>query len=335
MNNECKLVSALNMNDAEYSSYLEKIEKENKFLFDHMTANLQMEKSSGIREDVLKFIAENIEFFPKAKSNINTLYSILCNIDITPKHWDVVFQWLLEHENDDVKDFVIAFTLAVDKEIPLDTIKELFSNKSLEFLELYECVLDYVPNKEDMDDTSGAESVVLQDYPEVPQVIEEETQDTSMMERIKVEIEPKRASQENGYIDMLNQFINVLSSKNREANSIHDVEDHMNKLFTQLQLVTNEMSAYFTAVVREWENDRAEINRITSFCEIQRNFMMQQQSKMNDLKNENAALKEQLFSAEVALEKSEEINKKARELMEITSSVSSPAKRQPNYPHFY
>ena len=334
MENEYNLVSALNMKDEKYSSCFGKFEKENKFLYDYIVANLQMEKSSGIREDVLEFIAENIEFFPKSKSKINSLYSFLCNIDITPKHWDIVFQWLLEHENDDVKDFVIAFTVAVDNEIPLDAIKELFSDKSLEFLELYERVLNYVPDKEDMDIIASG-SGDLQEYPDVQQVIEEEVPDTSMMERIKVEVEPQRTNQQNGYIDMLNQFINVLSSKNREADSIHDVEDHMNKLFTQLQLVTNEMSVYFTAVIREWENDREEINRITSFCEIQRNFMMQQQNKMNDLKKENAALKEQLFSAEMALEKSEEINKKARELMEITSSVSSPAKRQPNYPYFY
>ena len=71
-------------------------------------------------------------------------------------------------------------------------------------------------------------------------------------------------------------------------------------------------------VVRDWENDKIEIERLKALYEIERRLLSGQQEKIATLQNEIDVLNTKLRAAEKSEIRRQEIDKKLSELQTLT-----------------
>ena len=65
-----KIIYKSNMEDGEYVPFWKIIREQNEKLYSYMWNSLMSDSTLGIRDDVLRFLGENISFLPKENSGM-------------------------------------------------------------------------------------------------------------------------------------------------------------------------------------------------------------------------------------------------------------------------
>lgn len=276
------------------------IEKENYKLSQFIMENLKKDSSIGIREDVLSYVSENAASFGENQSYLFNIAGFLNNLKITAEHLTWVNELFVGNKESrfPIEDFAIVFTEAVENDIPLAKIKEFFSTGEDE-IAIYEKVVSYVP------DSNLQETITIESAEEpLPQGDEKEY-------TVSKPDEP-------GYADIFGNLVTALGFKGDSTESIHTVNDNMNKIAAKFQLATSEFSVYASEIVHEMETDKKEIERLKAILDLQQRMMTSQQNKINGLQNEIIRLNCKLQDAEKTEMRREAINQKISELQNLT-----------------
>ena len=115
-----KIIYKSNMEDGEYVPFWKIIREQNEKLYSYMWNSLMSDSTLGIRDDVLRFLGENISFLPKENSGIHDLFTLICNSNISVQCWEVILEWLKANSSEDkelqrtegktsISDFSIVF----------------------------------------------------------------------------------------------------------------------------------------------------------------------------------------------------------------------------------
>lgn len=280
--------------------FFQTIEKENFKLSQFLMESLKKDSSIGIRDDVLKYVSENAASFGENQSYLFHIASFLNNLKMTAEHLAWVNDLFGKNTENrfSIDDFAIVFTEAVEHDIPLAKIKELFSSEEDE-LNIYEKVISYVPDP-DLPEESAVESAGEL----LPKADEKEYAVSK--------------SDEPGYADIFGNLITALGIKGDSSESLRTVNDNLNKIAAKFQLATSEFSVYASEIVHEMETDKKEIERLTALMNLQQRMMVSQQNKINELRNEIAKLSCKLQDAERTEMRREAINQKICELQNLT-----------------
>lgn len=300
MSGKHRIVYFKDKDEESVAGFFRTIEKENFKLSQFLMESLKKDSSIGIRDDVLKYVSENAATFGENQSYLFNIVNFLNNLKMTVDHlaWVNDFFGKNAENRFSIDDFAIAFTEAVEHDIPLAKIKEFFSSEEDE-LNIYEKVISYVP------DPDLPEESIMEPGGEV----------------LKKEDEKEYAvskSEEPGYADIFGNLITALGIKGDSSESLHTVNDNLNKIAAKFQLATSEFSVYASEIVHEMETDKKEIERLTALMNLQQRMMASQQNKINELRNEIAKLSCKLQDAERTEMRREAINQKICELQNLT-----------------
>lgn len=338
MKEQYEIVKALGLDEAPYNMFLAKIKAANEKMAIHIKNTLLSNGNLGVRTDVLQYISENIEAFPKKNADGFAVFDLIFNCELSPEYWEIIVKWMRdknydEDTEDDLSEFVIVFSSAIEMQIPYEVICDYFADTNVNLMELYGKIGEYDANKmvsheaEMPLDEKNVSSEIEMVEKEAIKTLEESA---NQREHIKVEVTSEK-KEESSQIALFDSFVKAMSLKNKDMSNLYEAQDHINKLVAQCQLILTETLTYTTEIIRQWEADKDKIEQMAAFQEIQKKFFLEQQNKMNDMRNRIVVLETQIAEAEKSLQKRDEINKKAQELMEMTTPVSHPNKI--NYPY--
>ena len=297
---EHKIVNIRDKDQDEVAGFFQSIEKENYKLSQFVMENLKKDSAIGIRDDVLKYISTNASDFGDDQTYLFNIASFLNNLKVTAEHLEWVNDFFKNSnsKNISIDDFGIVFMEAVERDIPLKKIKQLFSSGDDE-VEIYEKVVAYVPN----------EQADERDQEEVVTAVKEEPR--------KVVIEQSQP-EEPGYAEVFGSLISVLNTKNDEFDAVHTASSKLNKMAANFQLATSEFAAYSSDIIHEMETDKKENERLTALISLQQKIMNSQQNKINELRNEIVKLNYKIQEAEKTENQRDAINQKLSELANMT-----------------
>ena len=310
MDEKLVLLSLKDRDNPEIENLFTRLKENNKVLYQFLYNTLRKDPLLGIRKDVLKYVAENAAQFNQDRRYMFKLAGIMCNIKILPEHIKWVDDFLKSKGNyENVDDFIIVLSQAVEKDIPLTQIKELFDKES-DQLALYQKIACYQKV------SHGEKNDFLNEI---------ETENT--VENAVGEIEENNciAEEKEGVIshgsdfaEMFHNIITVMSKKEGTDDEIHFVDENFKQIVAKFQLATSELMAYVSEVVHMMEGEKEKNERLNALLSIQQRVLSGQQEKINELRIQNTHLRARIQSAEKSEMRREAINQKICELQNLT-----------------
>lgn len=306
------MIYSSNMEDEGVIEKFDAIKRVNENLFDSIYEGMNGNSSTGIREDVLDYISQNIDEFRSDWDYVFHITALVWDQKMSPEHIKLInsfFGNAAAGTHYALCEFVIVFTEAVQKDIPLEEISRIFGSDD-DIVDIQEKIAKWQPKEEHCDSTA-VESEIVVDNPE--------------------EYENTNGS---GYADMLSSIVNVMSYKDSHMDhSAIAIQGNFNKIIAKFQLVVTEISAYSAEVTHAVEKDRAENERLRAMLEIQQKVLNSQQQIINEQKGEIIRLKSAIQDAEKSQMQREEINNKILELQALTYASTSQEKIGSDYPY--
>lgn len=306
MNTECKIFYASDLNQEEVAWNLEVIKEKNRRLHDFITENIRKDSNVGIREDVLNYLCEHISDFRTDQEYTYGISSLICNTTISAEYLEWVNSYFEADARIEFNDFMVVLGEAIDKQIPLGTIKELFAGAEDE-LAIYSKVIEY----EAPATTSNAEKTSMY-------VTENSVPGAVMDPKPPMEVSPSHGLE---MPDMLNNLLTVVRCRDSQTNSVLEWQESLNKITAEFQLSLSRLSNFSTEMVREWEKDKEEIQRLTAFNEILQKFLANNQAKTNEMRNEIKMLQQKVQAMERSELQQQTISEKVAELNALTSKL--------------
>lgn len=329
MDNELvRIVSFKDKDDSEVNKILELLRKKNEVLYQFLVSTLQRDSLLGVRYDVLVYVADHAEQFGTDQRYMFNMANVMCNVKIEPKHIEWMNSYLKEKElTVNVDDFVIIFSEAVEKDIPIEQIKELFETEEGE-IELYGKIMNYQPNLS-LNENNGSVDCKSPDSDDEDKESNEAVLSTN--KQITEEVSVNVNSHESDYAEMFHSLITVMSRKDSEDNEIHSMDENFKTIVAKFQLATSELTSYSLEIIHKMEKDKDEIERLNALLTIQQRVMSNQQNKINELRSQIAHLNSRLWDAEKTEMRREEINQKITELQNLTLHE----RKEGEYPYIY
>lgn len=328
MDNELvRIVSFKDKDDSEVNKILELLKEKNEVLYQFLVSTLQRDLLLGVRYDVLAYVADHAEQFGTDQRYMFNMANVMCNVKIKPKHIEWMNSYLKEKDRIvSVDDFVIMFSEAVEKDIPIEQIQELFETEEGE-IELYGKIMNYQPNLA-LNENNGSDVCKSPDSDEADEESNEAVLSTDKQtEEVSVNVN----SHESDYAEMFHSLITVMSRKDSEDNEIHFMDENFKKIVAKFQLATSELTSYSLEIIHKMEKDKDEIERLNALLTIQQRVMSNQQNKINELRSQIAHLNSRLWDAEKTEMRREEINQKITELQNLTLHE----RKEGEYPYIY
>jgi len=306
MNKECKIFYARDLDQEEVALNLEVIKEKNRKLYDFITENIRKDSNVGIREDVLSYLCEHISDFRTDQEYTYGITSLICNSNVSAEYLEWVNAYFDADARIQFNDFMVVLGEAIDKQIPLRIIKEMFADAEDE-LAIYSKVIDYVAPVPTGDTENTSMSVAENNIPGT--VVDSEP--------------PMEVSGPRGLEmpDMFNNLLTVVRLRDSQANTALEWQEELNKITAELQMSLSKLSSFSTEMVREWEKDKAEIQRLTAFNEILQKFLANNQSKTNEMRNEIKMLQQKVQAMERSELQQQTISEKVAELNALTSKL--------------
>lgn len=310
MDEKLVLLSLKDRDNPEIENLFTRLKENNKVLYQFLYNTLRKDPLLGIRKDVLKYVAENAAQFNQDRRYMFNLAGIMCNIKILPEHIKWVDDFLKSKGNyETVDDFIIVLIQAVEKDIPLMQIKELFDKES-DQLALYQKIACYqkVSHEEKNDSLNEIEA--------------ENTVENAVgkIEENNCIAEEKEGVISHGsdFAEMFHNIITVMSKKEGADDEIHFVDENFKQIVAKFQLATSELMAYVSEVVHMMEGEKEKNERLNALLSIQQRVLSGQQEKINELRIQNTHLRARIQSAEKSEMRREAINQKICELQNLT-----------------
>ena len=316
MNMEFKIIYFKDIEKPEIAEILDTIKKKNDGMYDALLSHLRSEGTSGIRDDILKFIANHIEEFKTDENYLYNIAALVGNAKVTPDH----LSWAVSYFNNEnlisIDDFMIIFSEAIEKDMPLSVIQKCYKDAGNNEVQLYEKIVSYggeEKKKEETEDNVAGESAS-----------DEKTEDKKLeLANVSADV-VEEMEEDTSKTDMEEMFENLLvamSHGNKTMDmSVIRVQEGFNKIVAKLQVDLTELTSYVTQVVREWEGDKEEIGRLNALTKIQQKVMSNQQQRINELQGKILRQENRIREAEKFEMQQAAIQRKITELGSLAAS---------------
>ena len=320
MSEDYKVIYQKDLEEEDINSYFNNIKEKNVKLYDCIMENLRKENSLGIREDILKYISGHISEFKDSQEYAFNIASLICNVKITTDYLEWVNYYFQNIDLIKISDFMIVFSEAVEKDIPLAEIKKFFSEEEKDELRIYDMVMSYTPSEASSD---SSEEVPTADATEVKsESVPGENRELATVADSK---EETVNDNDPGMASMFDNLLTVMTYRNKNTDeSVIGVQENINKILAKFQIASTEMTTYCTSIIREWERDKEEIEHLTALNKIQQEILGNQQNKINELRNDIIRLNERIQAAEKSEMQRDAIRQKISELDTLASDMSRP-----------
>lgn len=289
------------------SGYMGRIKERRHFLFQSINQILNGQ-SLGVRADVLAYIADNIDNFMEDKDYALHISCLVGNADIGPEWYEWINSFFKSDNQISVGDFMIFLTDAIEKEIPLRDVKQMFESGDDDILKIYEKIDAYMlqlnaGSDNPSDCVEGREVEVPVPTQSADTV--EKNEETQMI-----------TSREPAFAEMFKDLATIMGSNMRGDDDTLKIQDNFNKALASIQTLAIE-------IFQEWGKDKDTIARMNALHNIYQRLLNGQQTKINEMQNEITQLSNRISEAERTAMKHEAINQKIRELQELSYASGS------------
>lgn len=316
MNMEFEIIYLKDIEKLEIAKILDTIKEKNDGMYDALLSHLRSEGTSGIRDDVLKFIANHIEEFKTDENYLYNIAALVGNAKVTPDH----LSWAVSYFNNEnlisIDDFMIIFSEAIEKDMPLSVIQKCYKDAGNNEVQLYEKIVSYSgeeKKEEETEDNVAGESAS-----------DEKTEDKKLeLANVSADVveEMEKDTSKTDMEEMFENLLVAMSHGNKTMDmSVIRVQEEFNKIVAKLQVDLTELTSYVTQVVREWEGDKEEIGRLNALTKIQQKVMSNQQQRINELQGKILRQENRIREAEKFEMQQAAIQRKITELGSLAAS---------------
>lgn len=314
MNIDFTIIYMKDIEKPEIAEILETIKEKNGGMYDALLSHLRSEGTSGIREDILKFIRDHIEEFKTDESYLYNMAALVGNSKVTPEHLNWAVNYFNEVNLISIDDFMIIFSEAIEKDMPLSVIQKCYKDTGDNEVQLYETIVSYdgtEPEKTENVATDGAPMETVEDKKD------------ELSENISTDIVAgtEETTNKSDMVDMFENLMVAMSHGSRNMDmSVIRVQEEFNKIVAKLQVNLTELNSYVTQVIREWEGDKEEIERLSALNKIQQKVLSSQQKRINELQGKILKQENRIRDAEKSEMQRAAIQQKITELGSLAAS---------------
>lgn len=318
-----RIIYFKNIDDDNLSSKFAAIKENNSVFYSFLTNSMRTNELLGIREDVFDEICSHISEFSKNQSEISLVVSLALNLKCSPD----VLLWsnsFIKQQKYDIDDFGIMINSALENDMPLDVINDLF-NQGLGETELLTRIDEFVSVELPDDSTVSVDG----DNKRVDNTAEGDMtiDNTFITHQVSpgpgnskelLNSESQNVAGEVEYGDMFENLITVMSVSSHSNGEIKEIDDIIKQVIAKYQVATAELTANSADIIHILEQKEEEVKRLNALIQIQQQLMSKWQLKISELRSENARLNTKILAAEKSEMKREAINQKIAELKNLT-----------------
>jgi hypothetical protein len=307
--NGIKIIYSKDLEENEVSNMMGLIRSKNDYLCKAISKFLKKENSPGMRMDVLRFLSDNIDDIPQDSQFAFHLASLVGNSKMDTSYFAFIIDYFNHAPAIDINDFMIILVDSVEKNIPLNDIQQYFLQGGSDVTSIFEKVDHYSLSDSNLDEDTG-ETATRSEVFDV---------DASTIEPSETE-----QKKEDTMVSVFGDLLTVMTAgKANEEDTITPIQNKFNEFVLRFQSDVNDLAAFFSQVVHEWETDKEEITRLKALYNIQQRMLASQQQKLYVKRDENNRLRQQVNDAEKLKIHRDTINQKAKELERLTQESAS------------
>ena len=296
------MVTEKMINDEEIKILLERIHEGNDALHEAIIKKLRTGVS--IRRDVLEYPSKNAAAIDCGDQYLFSLSSLMEDPEVSPEWYEFLNRYHKDINKIGVSDLMIVISGAIQENISFEKFETLFDEDATDVLAIFSRLHG---NGSDEEKIIDAVDNTDKEKEEVSEYKQEQLNESSSDDA-------KRESP----VHVFDNLIQVITAGREREESIQSIQNKFNDYVNGLQGYVRELSVFMNDIVREWENDKIEIERLKALYEIERRLLSGQQEKISTLQNEIDILHTKLRAAEKSEIRRQEIDKKLSELQTLT-----------------
>lgn len=289
-------------------SCIRTIKEKNDMLGVSLEQYLKSDNGNGIRQDVLSFFSENIDSISTEQDVIYNFVSLFEKIDMHPGWYEWINLFCKQQVSFSMDDFMTLLQEAMDKNIPLHKVKEIFLAGKEDMFSIYESIEGYVEENW-LDEDSDTEE-------------EEPLSYQFLGSRGKPEVIDKYRDRDINYTGMFGDLLSVVTEGRGNMQELVPVQEHLTGYATALQNFVNDINSFSGRLVNEWQKDREENARLKSLYRMQQKLLESQQNKIIEMREEIFRLKGIIQDFEKAQLHRAAMNRKIDELHSLSGQDS-------------
>lgn len=252
------------------------IKEKNEMLGVSLEQYIKSDSRNGIRKDVLSFFSENIDAISMEQDFIYNLISLFEKVDMHPGWYEWINAYCKENVAFTMDDFMTLLQEALDKNIPLNRVKDIFAAGKEDMFNIYESIEAYTEENW-LDEGADAEEELLSYQ--------------FLGSQGKSEVVDTYREKEVSYPGMFGDLLSVVSRRRGDMQELIPVQEHLKGYATSLQNFVNDITSFSGKIVNEWQKDREENARLKSLYGMQQKLLEGQQSKIIEMREEIFRLK--------------------------------------------
>lgn len=304
----CKILSWNDLQDSKATECLKIIREKNESLAVLLEQNLKMEDAAGIRADVLSYLCNSVDDISEDQIFVFNIVMLTRNEALTPAWYEWFIQYFKSEHAISMDEFMALLSEALEKKIPLEKLKEIFSDCKNNLLDIYESINSYKDDE--------ISPVVKNVQSEISVTPDEKSQH---MKGEKTEVIEPFHENESDFAKVLSGLIAVVSNDDEEKKDVYlSGRERLMQIASGLYSFGNDITACTGEILRDWQRERDESARLKTLCKLQQKFLSSQQQKIDEMRNEIIRLKGKLQDAEKTEMHHAAINEKINELQMLS-----------------
>jgi len=284
------------------------IKEKNEMLGVSLEQYMKSDNGNRIRHDVLIFFSENINSISMEQDVIYNFVSLFEKTDMHPGWYEWINSYCKQNVSFTMDDFMTLLQEAMDKNIPLHKVKEIFSAGKEDMFSIYESIEGYVEERW-LDEDADTEE-------------EEPLSYQFLGSQGKSEVLDKYRDRDVNYTGMFGDMLSVVTGGRGDMQELVPVQEHLTGYATSLQNFVNDITSFSGKIVNEWQKDREENARLKSLYRMQQKLLESQQSKIIEMREEIFRLKGIIQDYEKAELHRAAMNRKIDELHSLSGQDS-------------
>ena len=296
------MVTEKMINDEEIKVLLDRISEDNDAL--HESIMRKLRTGVSVRRDVLEYLSENAADIDCGDEYLFNFSTLMEDPEISPEWYGFLNNYHKNINKIGVGDLMIIINGAIQQNISFERFEALFDEDATDVYAIFSRIHGTGADEEkiiDAVDNTDKEKIEVADFRE-GELRENDSEDI------------KRDSP----VHVFDNLIQVITAGREREENIQSIQNRFNEYVNGLQGYVRDLSVFMNNVVRDWENDKIEIERLKALYEIERRLLSGQQEKIATLQNEIDVLNTKLRAAEKSEIRRQEIDKKLSELQTLT-----------------
>lgn len=282
------------------------IKEKNEMLGVCLEQYMKSDGGKGIRHDVLNYFCENINSISINQDVIYNFVSLLEKTDMHPGWYEWINEYCKQNVSFSMDDFMTLLQEAMDKNIPLHKVKDIFAAGKDDMFSIYESIEKYEEKWLDEETNTEEENLSYQ----------------FLDSQGKSEVIDKYREKDIDYTGMVGDLLSVVTERKGDMQGLVPVQEHLNGYATSLQNFVNDITSYSGRIVNEWQKDREENERLKSLYRMQQKLLRSQQDKIFEMREEIFRLKGIIQDYEKAELHRAAMNRKIDELHSLSGQDS-------------